>query len=49
MVIANTCVILHNIIVHMYQEGCFEDEADSVNLITDFVEGDDQERLEMVI
>lgn len=34
VMVANTCVILHYIIVPMQQNGDFRDEADGVNLIT---------------
>jgi hypothetical protein len=42
--IANTCMILHNMIVRMHMNGDFDDEADGINLITEFYAHDDGER-----
>lgn len=49
VLIVNTCVILHNLIVRMQQNKYFRDEADGLNLITEFLKNDDQTTMEAAI
>lgn len=49
VMISNTCVILQTLIVFMQKNGYFCDEADGMNLITEFLESDEQRRIETVI
>lgn len=49
MSIANTCVILHNLIVRMQQNGDFRDKADGAYLITEVLYVDGRARTEAAV